>query len=126
MIIWLYICLVTPAIIGYEVKDQIINESNSAFFTCQAIGTSNIAITWYYNGNLLNEENTMKYIILSWRQLNATVITSQLKILKAKSSDVGTYVCNATDVASTDISSGILTVNGELLLLLLVNNLLQF
>ena len=69
----------------------------------------------------------MKYIIISsWRQLNATVITSKLKILKVKSSDVGTYVCNATDVASTDISSGILTVNGELLLLLLVNNLFNF
>ena len=29
-------------------------------------------------------------------------------------SDVGTYTCNATNVVSSDTSSGVLTVNGEL------------
>ena len=34
--------------------------------------------------------------------------------MSVESSDVGTYTCNATNVVSSDTSSGVLTVNGKL------------
>ena len=46
--------------------------------------------------------------------VNTTTISSTLTIMSVESSDVGTYTCNATNVVSTDTSSGVLTVNGEL------------
>ena len=48
--------------------------------------------------------------------LNTTTISSTLTVISVQSSDVGTYTCNATNVVSSDTSSGVLTVNGELLL----------
>ena len=38
---------------------------------------------------------------------------SSLTILNIRSSDAGTYICHATNIISTDRSSGILTVNGK-------------
>ena len=54
----------------------------------------------------------MKYTI-SMMSLNITTNSSTLTIMNVQSSDVGTYTCNATNVVSTDTSSGVLTVNGE-------------
>ena len=51
-----------------------------------------------------------KYYITQ-SSINIT-ITTTLTIMSVDSSDVGTYTCNATNVVSSDISSGILTVNG--------------
>ena len=45
---------------------------------------------------------------------NANItINSTIAIMNVQSSDVGTYTCNATNVLSTDTSSGVLTVNGK-------------
>ena len=49
---------------------------------------------------------------VSQRSSNNT-ITSTLTILIVESSDVGTYLCNATNEEAYDTSSAVLTVNGE-------------
>ena len=95
--------------------DQTQNEGDIVSFTCQATGEPVPIITWYFNSAPVDEANTMKYII-SLESLNPTTINSTLTIMNVQSSDVGTYTCNATNVVSTDTSSGVLTVNGELLL----------
>jgi len=106
--------LVAPTITT-EVEDQTQNEGGTISFTCQATGESVPAISWYFNSVPVNETNTMKYII-SMLSLNTTTINNTLTIMNVESSDVGTYTCNATNVVSSDTSSGVLTVNGELLL----------
>ena len=51
--------------------------------------------------------------IITEMSLNTTTISNTLTIMSVESSDVGTYTCNATNVVSSDTSSGVLTVNGE-------------
>ena len=92
--------------------DQTTNEGNTASFVCQATSEPTSTITWYFNGIPVDETNAMKYTI-SVMSLNTTTISSTLTIMSVESSDVGTYTCNATNVLSTDTSSGVLTVNGE-------------
>ena len=90
--------------------DQTHNEGENAFFTCQATGEPVPTISWYFNNTLL--ANGTEYTI-SEMSVNTTTINSTLTIMSVESSDVGTYTCNATNVVSTDTSSGVLTVNGE-------------
>ena len=97
-----------------EVMDQVQDKGGTISLTCSATGQPLPTISWYFNGALINESNTMKNTI-SVMLLNATTISSALTVMNAESSDVGTYTCNATNVVSTDISAGILTVNGELI-----------
>ena len=104
--------LVAP-MINYEVMDETQNEGDTASFSCQTTGEPVSTISWYFNGNLL--VNGMEHMI-SMMSLNTTTISSTLTIMNVQSSDVGTYTCNATNVVSSDTSSGVLTVNGELLL----------
>ena len=106
--------LVVPDI-NPEVMDQTQNEGDTASFTCQVIGEPVPTINWHFNGTPVDEASTMNYTI-SMESLNTTTIRSTLTIMNVQSSDVGTYTCNATNVVSTDTSSGVLTVNGELLL----------
>ena len=94
--------------------DQTWNKGDTASFTCQATGEPVPNITWYFNSTALDEANITKYTItISVMSLNTT---STLTIMNVQSTDVGTYTCNATNVVSSDTSSGVLTVNGELLL----------
>ena len=102
--------LVSPAIRS-KVVDQIHNEGQSASFTCQATGGPVPTISWYFNSILL--AIAVKCTI-SETSVNTITISSTLTIMIVESSDVGTYTCNATNVVSTDTSSGVLTVNGEL------------
>ena len=95
--------------------DQTQNEGDAASFTCQATGEPVPTISWYFSSTPMNEASTMSYTI-SMESLNITTISSTLTIMNVQSSDMGTYTCNATNVVSTDTSSGVLTVNGELLL----------
>ena len=99
--------------INSEVMDQTQNEGDTTSFTCQATGEPVPIISWYFNGALL--VNGMEHMI-SIMALNTTTINSTLTVMNVQSSDVGTYTCNATNIVSTDTSSGVLTVNGELLL----------
>ena len=102
--------LVGPNII--ELMDQTEDEGNTTSFTCQADGEPLPTISWYFNGAPLDESNTTKYMITE-RLIPTTTITDILNIMSVESSDVGTYTCNATNVVSSDTSSGVLTVNGE-------------
>ena len=111
-----YFSIVSPAI-SPKVMDQSQNEGDTASFTCQAAGEPVPTITWYFNdAPITNETNVNKYDILQ-SSVNSTTLSNTLTIMGIESSDVGTYTCNATNLLSSDISSGILTVNGELLLL---------
>ena len=100
-----------------EVMDQIRDESDTVSFTCQVTGKPVPTISWYFNSTPVDETNIMEYSI-TMMSFNTTTNSSTLTIMNVQSSDVGTYTCNATNVVSTDTSSGVLTVNGELLLLL--------
>ena len=102
--------IVTPTI-SSEVLDQIQDEGITASFACQATGEPVPNISWYFNGELL--ANGTKHTI-SEIEINTATINSRLTIMSVESSDVGTYTCNATNVISSDTSSGVLTVNGEL------------
>ena len=96
--------------------NQITNGGNNVSFTCQATGEPVPTISWYFDDNPVDDIlNTIKYTI-SMMSLNTTTTNNMLIIMSIQSSDVGTYTCNATNVVSTDTSSGVLTVNGELLL----------
>ena len=110
-----YSFVVFPAI-NPEVLDQTQNQGDTASFTCQATGEPVPTISWYFNGAPVDEANTMKYA-KEIMTLNTTTIRNTLTIMRVESSDVGTYTCNATNVVSTDTSSGVLTVNGESLML---------
>ena len=103
--------LVTPTI-GLEVMDQIQDEGGTASFTCEATGEPVPIVRWYFNDTTVDEANAMKYTILMM-SVNTTTINSTLTIMSVESPDVGTYTCNATNVVSSDTSSGVLTINGE-------------
>ena len=112
-----FVFYVVPLVIIPEVMDQTHNEGDNASFTCQASSEPVPTISWYFNGSPVDEDNTIKYII-SIMSLNTTTISNTLTIMSVESSDVGTYMCRATNVLSSGTSSGILTVNGELTILL--------
>ena len=96
--------------------DQTQNESGTVSFTCQSDGEPLPIISWYFNDAPLDVSNTVKYMITPTVEM--TFVRSILLIRNVQSSDVGTYTCNATNVVSSDTSSGVLTViNGELLIL---------
>ena len=87
------------------------NEMGRASFSCQAIGEPVPTISWYFNDVPVDVTDTVKYEVLP--TMLPTSIHSVLRITNVQSSDVGTYTCNATNVVSSDTSSGVLTVNGE-------------
>jgi len=95
-----------------EVEDQTQNEGSTVSFTCQADGEPVPTISWYFNGVPVDKTNTMKYRIIP--RLFTNAIEDTLLIMSVESSNVGTYTCNATNVVSSDTSSGVLRVNGEL------------
>ena len=98
-------------------EDQVKNEGDIATFICQAIGEPFPNITWLFNNVTVNTNANMnKYNITQTQSSveNSNVINT-LKILSVESTDVGTYTCIAINLISSDLSSGILTVNGELM-----------
>ena len=92
--------------------DQTKNEGNNASFTCQTTSEPIPIIKWYYNGALVNNHTNIEKYDIKQSSFSATTIINTLTIISVESSDVGTYTCNATNVVSSDIDSGILTVNG--------------
>ena len=107
----MYAIPLVTATISPEVLYQTQNQGGTASFTCQATGEPTPTINWYFNSVLL--ANGAKHTI-SETSANTITINSRLTIMSVESSDVGTYTCNATNVVSSDTSSGVLTVNGEL------------
>ena len=94
--------------------NQVQGEGSTVSFTCQATGEPVPTISWYFNGAPVNNYTDNKYDIMETK-LNTTIISNTLTIMNVESSDVGTYTCNATNVVSSDTSSGFLTINGELI-----------
>ena len=115
MIIILLNHLVGPSI-SPEVMSQAVNEGSNAFFSCQADGEPVPTISWYFNDTALEQADTTKYIITN----------NTLQIVNVESSDVDTYTCTATNIVSSDTSSGVLTVNGEFLTLVLYLKIIVF
>ena len=91
--------------------DQTKYERDTTSFTCQATGEPVPTISWYFNDVPVDVTNTVKYYVLFSMSFTRTLST--LRINNVQSSDVGTYTCNATNVVSSDTSSGVLTVNGK-------------
>ena len=104
-------CLVAPEII-LQVNDALENETNPTDFVCQAIGVPLPYFRWYFNGIIINLSNSSKYNSSSIA-LNESIIESTFTIIATKSSDVGTYTCEAKNIIGNDQSSGVLSVNGE-------------
>ena len=97
------------ATIVVDVMNKTQNIGDTVFFTCQATGEPVPSISWYFSGALV-QNNTIKYMISELELSNAT-INSTLTISNVDISDIGIYTCNATNVVSTDTSSGTLTGN---------------
>ena len=87
------------------------NETNPTIFSCQATGEPVPSISWYFKGVVINVSDASKYNISN--TVRETIVTSSLTISNAKSSDAGTYTCQAENIIGIDQSSGILTVNGK-------------
>ena len=98
--------------ISPKVVNQTQSEGDTAFFTCQATGTPIPTISWYFNSAPVNQTNNMKYVI-SEMLLNTIAQSSMLTVVNVEPSDMGTYTCKAVNFASTDTSSGVLTVYGK-------------
>jgi len=108
-------CYVTCCIfldISPELVDQTQKEGDTALFTCQATGTPIPSINWYFNGAPVHQTNATKHMI-SDALLNSITRSSTLTVMNVVSSDIGTYTCEAINVASSDTSSGALTVYGK-------------
>ena len=106
------VCLVIPDI-SPEVMDEVQYKGGTASFTCQATGEPVPTISWYFNGAPVNNDTDVDKYKISKTPVNTTTISNTLTIMSVKSPDVGTYTCNATNVVSSDTSSGVLTVIGE-------------
>jgi len=106
------LCFIDAPVIDVGVTNETLKEGDTAFFTCQATGAPIPKISWYFNGAPLETTNTVKYMI-SEMSLNPATKNNTLKIIDVDSSDIGKYTCNATNVVSSDTSSGILAVSGE-------------
>ena len=95
-----------------QVMDDTENEGGIAFFACSSTSEPVPTISWYFNDVPVDATNTVKYDVVS-----TSPGRSGIRINNVQSSDVGTYTCNATNVVSSDTSSGVLTVNGEFALI---------
>ena len=106
--------LVAPTVTP-EVQNQVENEGDIASFVCQAVGEPFPNITWLFNNVTVNKNTNMnKYNITQTQSsIETSTVINTLRILNVQSSDVGTYTCKANNSISSDLSSGILTVNGE-------------
>ena len=107
-----HIVLVQPEII-VELVDQLENETNPTSFTCQATGEPAPDISWYFNGVMINVSDINKYMIMSTSINTTTTTENTLTVYSVTSSDVGTYICIATNELGSDRSVGVLTVNGK-------------
>ena len=101
-----------PVEIILPLTDLLENETHNVQFVCQAIGVPAPYIMWYFNGVMVNLSDSSKYNNSSM-YLNESIIESIFYIIKAESSDVGIYTCEAENSFGTDKSSGVLSVNGK-------------
>ena len=111
--IYIRIHAVIPSVVIPPV-DEINDQTENVTLLCQAVGEPVPDISWYFNGVMINvSDNSSKYMIMS-RSLNITTTENTLTVYNVTSSDVGTYICNSSNVIGSVTSSGILTVTSEL------------
>ena len=87
------------------------NETDAVTFACKATGDPVPNISWYFNGTIINGEDTSKHKISSSK--NDITITSLLTIMNLQSSNAGIYTCEAENFIGSHESFGILTINGK-------------
>ena len=104
--------LTVHPVIVTEVTDYVINETNPTSFTCQTTGEPLPTISWHFNDDMINVSDTNKYRIES-RSINTTTTENTLTVYNVTSSDVGSYLCMATNELGSDSSIGVLTVNSK-------------
>jgi len=90
--------------------NQTFENGEAATLSCKATGEPVPLIEWYFNYTKVNMTQSSKYILSSPINLNYTFST--LIIFSFASLDVGTYTCNATNIAGSVTSSGELRING--------------
>ena len=108
-----YISTVIPSITT-SVNNEIRNQTDNVTFICEAVGEPVPDISWYFNDVMINvTDNSSKYMIMS-RSLNITTTENTLTVYNVTSSDVGTYMCDSSNIIGNITSSGILTVTSKL------------
>ena len=96
-----------------SINDEISIQGQNLTLLCQAVGEPFPDISWYFNDVMINVlDNSSKYMIVS-RSLNITTTENTLTVYNVRSSDVGTYTCNASNKIGSVTSSGILTVTSK-------------
>ena len=104
--------VVTPSI-NSSIENVVRNQTENVTFLCQAVSEPVPDIIWYFNGVMINvSDNSGKYMIMS-RSLNITTTENTLTVYNVTSSDVGTYICNSSNMIGSVISSGILTFTSK-------------
>ena len=95
------------------INDEVRNQEENVTFLCQSVGEPVPDITWSFNGAMINEfDDNSKYMTES-RSLNITTTENTLTVYNVTSPDVGTYICNASNIIGSVLSSGILTVTSK-------------
>ena len=94
--------------IGYDLLE---NDIGPVLFFCVAIGEPVPTISWYFNTMLLSDSSD--FIITT--TVRGTVIDSSLIIMNPQSA-AGLYICDAENVIGSDISAGMLTMNGKMMI----------
>ena len=102
-----------------EVTDVLQNETYPVTFSCGAVGEPVPTLSWYFDGTMLNVSDTSNYSVSN--SINNTEVTTLLTILNTQSSNAGIYTCEAENFLGTNRSSGILTVNGEYLHIIIID-----
>ena len=106
-----YVFAVQPEITNDVIDHNVIeNDTNSVTFTCEAIGEPSPTISWYFNYVMIitSDKHSLSAAGVPGR------VEGSLQIINPETSDAGTYTCHAENVAGSDNSSGILTVNGKI------------
>ena len=96
-----------------SIENQVRDQTENVTFLCQAVGEPVPDISWHFNGVMIKvSDNSSKYMIIS-RSLNITTTENTLTVYNVRSSDVGTYTCNSSNIIGSVTSSGILTVTSK-------------
>ena len=96
-------------IVAPEIFSDIIDLSGErtdlANFTCQATGEPVPEISWYFNGTIIDELDTSKYMIMS-TSINTTTAESMLTVYNVTIADMDAYTCDAASMVGSDLSYG--------------------
>ena len=102
----LYICLhlVSPEILS-DIVDLSDEGRDYAHFICQATGEPMPDISWHFNGAMISDMDTSKYMITS-TLINTTTTEKTLIVYNVTAADSNAYTCDASNVIGNDINHG--------------------